>query len=82
MATGSADYSVIVADSYTYSIVCSFTHHNQVKDLVFDPTDDEVLYSGAVDDSIRKWAINNCSTLSELDVSESISSLGISPDGA
>ena len=74
------DYSIIVADS-TYSIMCSFTHYNQIKDLVFDPTDDEILYSGAVDDSIKKWAINNCTELSELDVSESINSLGISPDG-
>ena len=52
-----------------------------MKSIAFDPTDDEILYSGALDDFIRKWAINNCTELAEIDVSESISSVAVSPNG-
>ena len=49
---------------------------------MFDPTNDDIMYSVAIHDNIRKWAINNCTQISELVTSEKIYTLGISPDGS
>lgn len=62
-ATGSEDYSIEVVQGFTKTKVCTFMNLNQVRALVFDPFYEEILYSGSVDDAIRKYNITNCSML-------------------
>ena len=54
-----------MVDADTLTQQCRVKHYNQMRALVFDPNDIEILYAASVDDRIRKWNVTDCSLVAE-----------------
>ena len=81
VATGSLDFTVEVREAYTQAKVCTLQHYNQLRAVVFDTNDYEVLYAVAVDDLIRKWNVSDCSLIAEKSVGYSVHCMAINKAG-
>ena len=81
IATGARDYRIQLRIIKNNTLVCTLWHHNQVKALVFNPVNEKILYSAAMDDKIRKWNISTCKADAEIQIPESVTSMDIDPTG-
>lgn len=62
-------------------MACKFSTYNQLREVKFHPSYEEILFAASVDDMIRKYNISNCSKLVEKSVGWSVHTMAISDNG-
>ena len=81
VASGGLDYQLLVYYFGNRTLKCSFRHDNQVNVLKFDPSDEDILYSGSFDQRVIRWNISSCEKIVERTLLAPIVSMDVRQDG-